>query len=147
MAQALLECRFAARAEELSALRQAVRDATSAKVLPPLEAEKLVLAVNEACMNVIQHAYKGRPDGEIVVKLIDTGEDLEVSITDFAEPVAPEKIQPRVLTDIRPGGLGTHFMRELMDDVSYMSYDEEGIVGNRLVMRKHKQEKNGGTST
>lgn len=147
MAQALLECRFAARAEELSALRQAVRDATSAKVLPPLEAEKLVLAVNEACMNVIQHAYKGRPDGEIVVKLIDTGEDLEVSITDFAEPVAPENIQPRVLTDIRPGGLGTHFMRELMDDVSYMSYDEEGIVGNRLVMRKHKQEKNGGTST
>jgi sigma-B regulation protein RsbU (phosphoserine phosphatase) len=143
MVQQLLESRFSADAEELKTLREAVRVAVSSNALAPPEAEKLVLAVNEACMNVIQHAYKDQPNGEIIVEILDHGSEIEVRITDFAAPVDPKKIRPRSLTDIRPGGLGTHFMRELMDDVTYLPYDEN--TGNRLVMRKHKQHESGGT--
>ena len=143
MAQQLLESRFSANAEELKALREAVRVAVSSEMLAPLDAEKLVLAINEACMNVIQHAYRDNPDGEIIVEILDQGSEIEVRITDFAEPVDPDNIRPRALTDIRPGGLGTHFMRELMDDITYLPYDKN--TGNRLVMRKHKQHETGGT--
>ncbi len=143
MTQRLLERRFSARAQELKALREEVRAVTSDKVLSAFDAEKLVLAINEACMNVIQHAYKDQPDGEIIVEILDRGSDIEILVTDFAAPVDSENIRPRPLTEIRPGGLGTHFMRELMDDVTYLPYDKN--TGNRLVMRKHKQNETGET--
>ena len=136
MAQCLLNKRFVARAEELKGLRDELRATISGKILLPLDAERFILAVNEACMNVIQHAYKEDANGDIVVKVYDHEVDVEVQITDFAPPIDPAKIRPRDLQEVRPGGLGTHFMQELMDDVHYLPYDSS--AGNCLVMKKYK---------
>lgn len=136
MGERLLEKRFKARAEELKVLRDALRTTISKTILTPLDTERVILAVNEACMNVIQHAYKGESNGEIVLEVFNHETDVEVRITDFAPPVDPEKIRPRALHEVRPGGLGTHFMQELMDDVHYLPYDSS--AGNCLVMKKYK---------
>ncbi len=136
MEEYLLKKRFVARADELKGLRDELRATISGKILVPLDAERFILAVNEACMNVIQHAYKEDSSGEIVVEVYDHEVDVEVRITDFAPPVDPAKIRPRDLQAVRPGGLGTHFMQEIMDDVRYLPYDNS--AGNCLVMKKYK---------
>lgn len=135
-AERLFEMRFAARPERLRLLRCTLRDAASAAGLSGEETERVVLAANEACMNIIQHAYGSRGDGEVVVEVIDNGEDLELRFIDFAAPVDASTCRPRDLEDVRPGGLGTHFMREAMDEVRYSRLDADGC--NCLVMKKYK---------
>jgi sigma-B regulation protein RsbU (phosphoserine phosphatase) len=95
---------------------------------------QLEIAVNEACTNIIQHAYKGDPSGEIVLEILNNGTDIIFRLTDFAKPVDPAGIKPRDLSDIRPGGLGTHFMREIMDDCSFEQLADGS--GNCLEMVK-----------
>lgn len=94
----------------------------------------VVIAVNEACMNIMQHAYKGDKSGEIVLEMQRASGELEVVLTDFAEPVDPAVIRPRDLEDVKPGGLGTFFIQEIMDECTYGNLDNS--EGNFLRMRK-----------
>ncbi|MCU7842876.1 MAG: ATP-binding protein [Candidatus Thiodiazotropha sp. (ex Monitilora ramsayi)] len=96
--------------------------------------EQLILAVNEACMNVIQHAYCGDHQGEIRLTLEHDGRRLRFLVEDDAPCIDPTCITPRDLTDIRPGGLGVHFIREIMDEVRF---SPTGGQGNKLEMIKH----------
>jgi anti-sigma regulatory factor (Ser/Thr protein kinase) len=100
---------------------------------PPPEQRKIVLAVDEACANIIKHTYKGdRTQGiEILCKAED--DLLEIVLQDCGPPLDLEGIRPRDLAEIRPGGLGTHFIRNVMDEVNY-AHKEGG--GNTLRMVK-----------
>jgi sigma-B regulation protein RsbU (phosphoserine phosphatase) len=94
-----------------------------------------VLVVDEACQNVIRHAYKDVDDGEMAINLRRKDESLIILLRDFAKTVDPATIVPRDLEDIRPGGLGTHFINEVMDEVTFLP--PPGGYGNllRLVKR------------
>ncbi|OGT82421.1 MAG: hypothetical protein A3J35_02655 [Gammaproteobacteria bacterium RIFCSPLOWO2_02_FULL_52_10] len=96
--------------------------------------EKLVIAVNEACMNVIQHAYQGNSTGDIVLEIHHAGSQLRFKLVDFAAPIDLEKVKSRDLEDIRPGGLGVHFISEIMDEFKIGHLD--GGNGNYLEMKK-----------
>jgi sigma-B regulation protein RsbU (phosphoserine phosphatase) len=135
--QVLLELRFNADPKQLRMVREQV-----SAVLEPLGCGRkltadLVIAVNEACMNVIQHAYKGDASGEIVLEIINNGSELLVNLVDFAAPIDPSKVRPRDINELRPGGLGTHFIRELMDETVYGHLADRN--GNVLRMRKKLQ--------
>ena len=95
------------------------------------------LAVDEACTNIIRHAYSERKD-VITLTLELADEDLLITITDRGKPFDPSSIPPPDLeADVderKTGGLGIYFMRKLMDYVNY-SFDAE--EGNKLTMRKH----------
>lgn len=93
----------------------------------------IALAVNEACANVIQHTYRGATDKEIILVIERQDRYLEFLLSDFGDRVDPAKIKPRDLDDVRPGGLGSHFIRKIMDSVDYMPGD---AVGNKLIMKK-----------
>jgi anti-sigma regulatory factor (Ser/Thr protein kinase) len=95
--------------------------------------EQLVLAVNEACMNVIQHAYGGSADGEIRISLERYGNRLVIELEDDAPCIDPARVKPRGLDELRPGGLGVHFIREILDEVAFLPCGEQG---NRLRMIK-----------
>ena len=133
----LLTHRLTARPERLYATREAVADACRVAGCSEPCTRDVVLAVDEACQNVIRHAYHGDPHGELVLELLRDGRDLVVYLRDFAPRVDPGTVHPRALEDVRPGGLGTHFIREVMDEHEFLA--PESGRGNVLRMRKRIQ--------
>lgn len=129
----LLRHRFAARPDALADVRRRVADACTRAGCEEATIQDVVLAVDEASQNVIRHAYHGRP-GEIVVEVLRDGDRLVVYLRDFAERVDPRRIRPRELDEVRPGGLGTHFIQELMDEREFLV--PESGAGNLLRMTK-----------
>lgn len=130
----IVKLRFHADPNVLVTVRSQVREAASVVGCCSQVTSQLEIAVNEACNNIIQHAYKGDPSGEIVLEILNNGTDIIFRLTDFAKPADPARIKPRDLSDIRPGGLGTHFMREIMDDCSFEQLADGS--GNCLEMVK-----------
>ena len=99
------------------------------------EVRGVILAVHEACANVIEHCYRGDLAQRIDLAVLVTPECLTVEIRDYGEPRDIATIKPRALHDVRPGGLGTHFMQSLMDDVTYHASDP----GTLLRMTKRRR--------
>ena len=64
-----LELRFPARPDELRGMRDALRERLRAWRLDEETASDVVMAVDEACQNVIRHAYRGDPDGVIELEV------------------------------------------------------------------------------
>ncbi|MHC8510404.1 MAG: SpoIIE family protein phosphatase [Rhodospirillales bacterium] len=131
----MLRLNTPARPESLKLIRAGVTAAADEAGFSELAARDIVLAVDEACQNVIRHAYQGRGDGDIVIGFERRGGKFTVLVRDFAPPVDPAKIQSRALDDVRPGGLGTHLIRAIMDEVEFMTPPEGG--GNLLRLTKN----------
>jgi len=85
-------------------------------------------------MNVIQHAYPDDYTGQrdIALDLYRDEDTLVILVKDHA-PTVDRNITPRNLNDIRPGGLGVHFIREIMNEVEYLG--QNGEFGNVLEMK------------
>jgi len=98
------------------------------------EIEDLKLAVDEACSNVIRHAYKGDTTKRIVVQFKTGPGGLEVIIEDNGLKADPSVIRGRDLDDVKPGGLGVHFIRRTFDRVEF---DPKKQLGNRLRLTKY----------
>ncbi len=139
MSNRLLELRFAADPKRLKMVRDQVQQAASQVTLTKKLVSDLIIAVNEACMNIMEHAYKGDRSGEIVLEINDNGGEIEVVITDFAAAVDFEQIQPRDLDELRPGGLGTFFIKELMDECAYAHLQDERGHVLRMIKRLDDQ--------
>ena len=104
--------------------------------LPQEQKEELVLAIAEAAQNIVKHGYKGVEETtdrmEIKISLKDG--ELEIGFFDKGKEVVPENIKHRKLDDIKPGGLGTFFIKEIMD-AAVFKRDQKGWV-NHLVLTK-----------
>lgn len=109
----------------LGTVRQFVAERAEAEGLPEDTVQELRMAVEEACANVIEHAYAGDDSREIDVAVIADDERFTVCIRDEGKPFRPEKYTSPDLRDLikrrRSGGLGVHLMRQLMDQVEYRS--------------------------
>ena len=97
-------------------------------------AQELVLAVDEACQNIIRHGYQGCPDGRIEFSIRQRRDALEVELVDYAPAADPGRCRGRALDEPKPGGLGTHFMRALTDRVRFAK--PPAGAGNRLLLTK-----------
>jgi len=115
----LLDQTFPASTEILSSLRLAVREACRQASCSDECSDQVVLAINEACMNIIQHGYRYGAGQNFALRLLVDGDMLFAHLLDNALPAADGDLQPRDLDELRPGGLGVHFMREVMDEVAY----------------------------
>lgn len=116
----LIDFRFPARPSWMKMARACVREACIKVGCDDALTNDVVLALDEACQNVIRHAYGGPSDEEIELNVRQRPGRLVFRLRDFAPTVAPDKIKPRDLDDVRPGGLGTHLIQEVMDDVQYL---------------------------
>ncbi|MBX3358926.1 MAG: ATP-binding protein [Phycisphaeraceae bacterium] len=113
---------------------------------------QIALAVDEALCNVIRHGYGRAPDRPIWISLTPVGGvatpgssdnptvALRIVIEDDAKQVDPTTIKSRNLEDVRPGGLGVHIIRHVMDDVSYERRSDNSGRGMRLTMTKKRTE-------
>jgi sigma-B regulation protein RsbU (phosphoserine phosphatase) len=124
---------FPARPDRLCDIRRAVAESAGHLGCPDAVVHDVVLAVDEACQNIIRHAYGGA-SGDIVVQVDRDHHHLVVRLIDFAPPVDRAKIVSRPLDDVRPGGLGTHFIRSVMDEVAFVAPPPG--AGNMLQMTK-----------
>lgn len=122
-----------ARAESLCMVRRAVGQAGETCGFNKEQCQDLVLAVDEACQNVIRHAYVDS-EGDMDIDIRRENGSLVILIRDFAPQVDVRAIQPRDLDDVRPGGLGVHFIREVMDDVEHLPPPDG--QGNLLRLKK-----------
>jgi len=98
--------------------------------------EDIKLAVDEACANVIKHAYSGNTSGKIVIKYKTTPDIYQVIITDNGIKAQNDLLKGRDLDDVRPGGLGVHFIKRVFD---VFELDEKKKKGNRLILIKRLQ--------
>lgn len=134
----LLALQIPAQTAYLCTIRQKLRE-----VLAPFgEAEDLVncvvLAVSEACMNIIQHAYGKDEQGDIILEVELMNDCMTFRLTDFAHhKTRAEEMCPRALEDVRPGGLGCHLINQIMDEVTLI--DCGSRCGNVLQMKKSLQ--------
>lgn len=101
--------------------------------IPASELENIKLAVDEACSNVIKHAYRGDTNKKIVVKFNISKKRLNVIIEDSGIKANPECIAGRDLDDVRPGGLGIHLIKRAFD---ICAFDGKKKKGNRLILTR-----------
>ena len=105
--------------------------------LPQEQKDELVLAIAEAAQNIVKHAYKGIEEttDTMQIKISLKDGDLEIGFFDKGKPVVPENIQHRQLDDIKPGGLGTFFIKQIMDNAVFKK-DQKGWVNHLILTKK-----------
>jgi serine/threonine-protein kinase RsbW len=119
------ELRVKSRTENLSEIRAFIQDFASSTGFKQDAIDNVTLACDEACTNIIKHAYKFYPDGEIVIKLKCENKKLVITIIDYGKAFQPESVPEPDIQEYykqhRVGGLGMYLIKTLMDDVKYVS--------------------------
>ena len=109
--------------ENLSMIREFVARVGERAGLPEDEIGRLELAVDEACANVIEHAYGNDRSEEIAIRAVLDGEAVRISIVDtgrgFDPGAVPQEAVGKLVAERRTGGLGMRLIRTLMDEVHY----------------------------
>jgi len=109
--------------EHLLDVREFVSSAAQRLGFSDEETSKIVLAVDEACTNIIKHAYQYDPNKEIRISINTTKGALEILIEDEGKSFNPLTVKPpdlkQHLKQFRRGGLGVYLMKTLMDEVEY----------------------------
>ena len=139
-ARPLLCIDIPARAEALADVRAALGQALDAQRVGAREAARIVLAVDEACANIIRHAYAGCSEGRICVRVERSRGTLRIRLRDAAPAVDPARIKVRDLGDCRPGGLGVNFIDATMDRWRLRPLKHN--AGNILTMMRKIQPRN-----
>lgn len=123
--------------ERLTDVGEFIEVAGRASGLKPDKIYDVQMAVDEACTNVIQHAYRGRKNGTIDITCERRGREFVVTVQDYGDPFDPKQVaRPKLrapLSQRAVGGLGIFFMYKLMDRVQF---DFSSKNGNRLTMAK-----------
>lgn len=100
------------------------------------EIEELRLAIDEACSNVIKHAYENDDSQKMEIRMGKTDGEIWITITDQGRPFDPATYtDPDLMEHIKGkkrGGFGIYLIRKFMDKVEY-SHDG---VSNELRMIK-----------
>ena len=99
--------------------------------------DELVLAIAEAAQNIVKHGYKGieETSDRMEIKISLNEDQLEIGFYDKGKPVVPENIQHRKLDDIKPGGLGTFFIKQIMDGAVFKK-DQKGWINHLILTKK-----------
>ncbi|MBW2495521.1 MAG: ATP-binding protein, partial [Deltaproteobacteria bacterium] len=87
----VLQLCFPARAAELKGVREAVREAVEGCGCSAKSSGDVVLAIDEACQNIIRHAYCGDSDNAIELEVEHRGDCLVFSLTDRAPAIDPSQ--------------------------------------------------------
>ncbi len=111
------------RTEKLLEVREFVLQAARKFGFSVEESSKIVLAVDEACTNVIKHAYHYAPDRKIEIVIQPNKDRIQITVIDdgksFDPSIAKLPDLRQHLSHYRRGGLGVYLMRTLMDKVEY----------------------------
>ena len=128
---------FPVSASSLKEVRAFSRDVFEKIDLPQEQKDELVLAIAEAAQNIVKHGYKGVEETEdrMEIKISLKDGQLEIGFFDKGKTVVPKNVQHRKLDDIKPGGLGTFFIKQIMDAAIFKK-DQKGWVNHLILTKK-----------
>jgi len=114
---------FKSTTDNLSKVRDFIKTVATQVGFNEEIANKIVLATDEACTNIIKHAYKYSRSGDITVNISHKNKKFSVTITDQGEHFNSNSISEpdlkKYYDEKRVGGLGMFLMKKLMDEVEY----------------------------
>lgn len=129
--------KFPASFESLSKIRKFIQQATDEAGLDESSTYAVKLAVDEACSNIIEHAYGEESKGDIKCTYKIANDSLTIVLRDHGRPFDPDSIpEPNFgapIEQLKPRGAGLFLMRKLMDKVEF-KFDPHS--GNILTMVK-----------
>ena len=127
---------FPVESSSLKQIRNFARDVLAKDNMFNTTKDDVVLALAEAAQNVVKHAYNGKPTGDTMrVEISFKDNQLIIEIYDKGKPVIPDNIKPRKIDDIKPGGLGTFFIGQIMDEVIFKTSGSDWV--NHLILTKN----------
>ena len=127
---------FAVESSSLKEVRSFAREVLAKDPIFQNSKDDVVLALAEAAQNIVKHAYKDHPetDDKMQLQISCKEGNLEIGFFDMGRPVDPKKVKHREIDNIKPGGLGTFFIQEIMDSVVFKDGGKPWI--NHLVLTK-----------
>ena len=127
---------FPVESSSLKQIRNFAREVLAKDNMFDATKDDVVLALAEAAQNVVKHAYNGKPTGDTMrVEISFKDNQLIIEIYDKGKPVIPENLKPRKIDDIKPGGLGTFFIGQIMDEVIFKTSRNDWV--NHLILTKN----------
>jgi len=122
------QLRILSTTENLELARRFVADSARQHGFDQDDIDKITVAVDEACTNIIKHAYKKAPNKEIDIEVRveepqRSPRKFMIIIEDHGAPFdtttyhAPDL--QKYFKEYRVGGLGIFLMNKLMDEVEY----------------------------
>jgi len=124
--------------ESLSTVRKWITNLAEQSGFDDKSIQELTLAVDEACSNVVRHAYPNRDDGEVRITCKIDKKGMIVTIQDQGKGFIPDSYKEPSLSDSikdrRGGGYGVMLIRKLMDEVEYRTRNHK----NEVRMTKHR---------
>lgn len=108
---------------ELARIRDFVKDHAQRSGFKEKDAYNISLAVDEACSNLIKHAFYFDTSQQICIEIELNKNYFVINVIDKGDAFnpldVPQKNMKEYLTQYNRGGLGIHIMRSVMDDISY----------------------------
>ena len=128
---------FPVSSKSLREIRDFSREVISKSSILEESKDELILAIAEAAQNIVKHAYKDNQDttDKMQIKISFNSNKLEIGFFDKGKPVIEENIKHRSLDDIKPGGLGTYFIQQIMDEVVFK--ESTGWHNNLVLTKKY----------
>jgi len=131
MAKTKLE--FSSHTGNLALMRRRVRDFLDGFPLSKKERALMVLGVDEACTNIIRHAYELRDDQPITLSMEGLRRCVRMRIRDYGQQTPAHQMRGRAHEQVQPGGLGLHLIRAAFDNIDYILKRR----GTELVLTKN----------
>ena len=128
---------FPVSSKSLREIREFSREVISKSSILEESKDELILAIAEAAQNIVKHAYKDNQDttDKMQIKISFNSNKLDIGFFDKGKPVIEENIKHRSLDDIKPGGLGTYFIQQIMDEVVFK--ESTGWHNNLVLTKKY----------
>jgi len=127
---------FSVHSSSLKEIRNFAREILAKHDIFKSTSDDVVLALAEAAQNIVKHAYSGQETSDnLKVEISFENNQLKIDLYDKGEPAIPTNIKPRDVDDIKPGGLGTFFIGQIMDEVMFKTAATDWV--NHLILIKN----------
>lgn len=118
--------------KNLAVIRSFISEHAESHGFSPNQIADIRLAVDEACTNIIKHAYKNDSSKELTIQVEVDDQKLKVIIMDKGEGFDVKSYQkPNLKQQIeqkKRGGMGVHLMLKLMDEVTYQVKNDQNVL-------------------
>jgi serine/threonine-protein kinase RsbW len=127
--------------ENLSMIRDFVKSIGMQSGMGDMEVARLELVVDEACANVMEHAYEADASKEVSIRAVVDDDSLQIVVIDSGKGFDPATVEqlklPELVSAKRSGGLGMRIIKSFMDEVHYEM--QPGVKNElRMVKRLNK---------